>query len=188
MRRVHVDLEDESGEEVADLRPADEDRMTRGRTTAGDHQLVARLHPLGPDLASEARGNRGRRRKAVVVQHDAARVLLRDVPIREVPVHGGDAAWILELAKVVEGREAPAGAELLLKPVQELRVLGLSAAALAQELTLQRVDGVDVVAGPGSIAGVTVGQVGIDARDIGVDVPQDGLALLAVPLQHVRLL
>ncbi len=159
-----------------------------GRVSSGDHQLVAGLHRPGGEAARDARRHGRRRREAVVVQHHAARMLPRDVPVREVPVHRGDAAGVLELAEVVERLEATPLAQLLLQAVEELRVLGLSPAALAEELPLQGVHRVDVVARPGSAGRVGRGQIGVDAGYEAVDVPQHGLALLAGALQLLGLL
>jgi hypothetical protein len=74
--------------------------------------------------------------------------------------------------------------ELLLEAAEELRVERLSPAALAEELALERVHGVDVVAGPRLVGGVGRGEIGIDARDVGVDVAEHRLALLALVLQR----
>ena len=56
---VHVDLEDQAGEEVTDLRAADHDRVTGPRVTAGHHQHVARGCPLVAVLARDAAGTAG---------------------------------------------------------------------------------------------------------------------------------
>src|SRR5215204_2198496 len=114
-------------------------------------------------------------------------MLPRYVPVRECSVHGGDAAWVLELPQVVERGESPALAELLLEAAEERRAPRLVAAALADELALQGVDRVDVVARPGRVGGAAGGQIGVDPGDVGVDVAQHRAPLLAVPLQHLGL-
>ena len=164
--------------------------MTGGRVLARHHQLVARLDGFlrRGELAGDARRHGRRGREAVVVEDDAAGVLPRDVPVREVALDGGDAARVLELAHVVVRLEPAALAELLLEAAQELRVQRLAAAALAEELALQRVDGIDVIARPGGVGRVGGRQVGVDPSDEAVDVAEDGLALLAGVLQRLGLL
>ena len=86
--------------------------------------------------------------------------------------------------EVLERVEALRGAELALQAVEELGVVDLAAAALAQELALERVEGVDVVAGEPRHARL-VGRVpGVDAGEVGVDVVQQLHALGAGLAQH----
>ena len=73
--------------------------------------------------------------------------------------------------------------------VEELRPPRLVAAALAEELVLERVQRVDVVAGERRRVGTRLHLVPVvDAVDVGVDVGEDLLALLALRLQRLRLL
>ena len=57
---------------------------------------------------------------------------------------------VVRLAEVVPHLEPARRAELVLERGEELGALGLVAAALAHELVLERVEGVDV--GPGEVA------------------------------------
>ena len=79
-------------------------------------------------------------------------------------------------------------AEPLLQAAEELRAPRLVAAALAHELALERVEGVDVVARPWRDCRALRGAVVVDPRDEDVDVVQDRLALGPRGLEHLGLL
>ena len=68
------------------------------------------------------------------------------VPLTEVTLRG-----FLNWRRSLNAAKPLPLPELLLEAVQELRAEGLVAAALAQELPLEGVDGVDVVARPGRV-------------------------------------
>ena len=69
-----------------------------------------------------------------------------NVPLIEVTLRG-----FLNWRRSLKAWKPLPRAELLLEPVEELGVLRLAAAALAEELALEGVHGVDVVAGPRSV-------------------------------------
>ena len=82
--------------------------------------------------------------------------------VGEAPVDRGRQLGVLELAQVVEDLLALLGAEPLLQPAEELGAPGLVAAALAEELTLERVEREDVVARPRLVREAVGGEVVVD--------------------------
>ena len=85
---------------------------------------------------------------------------------------------IIGLAEVIPDREASAGAEPALERGQELGPSSACvAAALADELVLQGVEGVDVVARERRDRLMGVREVGVDALQVDVDVVQDRATL-----------
>jgi hypothetical protein len=84
---------------------------------------------------------------------------------------GGRGLGVVALAEVLVGLRAAPLAQPVARGVQEQRVLDLGAAALAEELGLDRVERVDV----GAFERLGVGPVlrvpQVDALQVGVDVP-----------------
>ncbi len=184
---VHVHLVGQAGVEVADLRPADHQRLAGPRLLGRHHQHVAGQARVGAGGGAARPGERGRLEAARVEDHVAHAALGRE-RVGEGAADRDRVLGVVVLAQVVEDREALAEAELRLEPAEELRGARLVAAALADELALERVDGVDVGARPAlDLAAVRV-VVGVDAADEGVDVVQYGAALAAPGPQHARLL
>ena len=110
------------------------------------------------------------------------------LPVVELAVDADRSVCVLELAQVVEDAHPLLRAEPLDQAAEELRAARLVAAALAQELALEGVERVDVVAGPGRGRGAVERQVVVDSRDERVDVMQHLLALGPGGEQHVGLL
>ncbi len=185
---VQLHLLHEPGVVEADLRAGDHQRVVGRRARAGDHQGVARLRAVP------------RRRQAGVARGEAPRVkdhIALRAPGRRLEVSlAGQARGglgIVGLAEVLPHRIPAVLAEPALEGGQELRSRGLLAPALADELSLERVERVDVVAREvGHVReqaermAMTV-DVPVDPLDVDVDVVQDLAALAAVAQQHLRL-
>ena len=183
---MHVDLVGEAGVEVADLRPADHQRLPGLRAVRGDHQRVRRVRRLVRDRA-RVRCRRGLVEAAGVEDH-AALGVLGDRAVGEAAVDRGLEVAHLELAQVVEDAHPLLLAEPLDQAAEELRAARLVAAALAHELALERVEGEDVVAGERLVGRGVDRHVVVDPGDEDVDVVEHGLALGAGGLEHGALL
>ncbi len=105
----------------------------------------------------------------------------------EAAVDRRRAAGVEVLAQVVEHAVALRGPEAALERAEELGVGGLVTAALAEELVLERVEAVDVVAGERRRPGAVDLQVGVDAADEHVDVVQNVATLRPGVQQHLGL-
>ena len=118
-----------------------------------------------------------------VVQHDVSGALRRQRRVREVARDRDGRLRVLALAQVVPDRVALVGAERVLEPVEELRRLHLLAAALAEQLALDRVQRDHVQDAPGLgalVPAVLLAVVGVDPLDVHphvVDQPPAGLAV-----------
>src|SRR3954451_20233599 len=171
---MHVDLVREPGVEVAALRTADQARMARRRELRVDTELLARLSALGRLAQALRRVGGGCRGggEASRIEHGASggARLLRVVLVAEVSVDCGRMPLDDVLAEVVEDAVALPGAEALLKAAEELRPACLVAAALADELVLEGVEGEDVVASERCRARPVGLEVAVDPLDEGVDV------------------
>jgi hypothetical protein len=108
----------------------------------------------------------------VRVDHHVARLGRGHLPVREGAADRHRRVGRLALAQVVEDQLAALRAEPPLQPGEEHRAPRLVAAALAEELVLERVDGVDVVPRPRPARAVDRAQLRVDPRGVDVDVVQ----------------
>src|SRR6516164_9731658 len=94
---------------------------------------------------------------------------------------------VVGLPQVVPHRVTLPPTKLALQRREELGAKRLAAPAFADELVLDRVERVDVVAGEGRRGRGGRGKVGVDPLQVDVDVVQYGAALGAVGDQHAGL-
>ena len=191
-RPVQVHLERQARIEVADLGPADEQRVARARALAGHHQDVARLaaHLLLAVRRGRLRRGRGQRRRLerAVVEHDVARAVGGQRCVGEVAGDRDGRLRVLALAQVVPHGEAALRAELVAQAVEHLRGGDLVAATLAEQLALDGVQGDHVEARPGLVGPVVGLVVGVDALHVDVDVVQQAAGRAPVAAQLADLL
>ena len=105
----------------------------------------------------------------------------------EGAVDGRRAAGVEVLAQIVEHAVALVGAEPALESREQLGILRLVAAALAEELVLERVEGVDVGGGKRRVGRVGRLQVSVDALTEHLDVTQHFQPLGPGVLEHLAL-
>jgi hypothetical protein len=188
---LEVHLEREPGIEVADLRAGDHDRVVGGRAPPGHEQRVA-----GVGAGLSGRGNRGRGRASDVagVERDVPAHAPRSRLELDVTRHARRRLGVERLAQILPGRQSAPRTEALLEGREQWGVEELVAPALADELVLEGVEGVDVVAREGvhvredaEPVGVRA-DVGVDALEEDVDVVEHGPPLGSVCEKRARLL
>ena len=180
-RALEVHLERQAGIEVADLRAAHEQRVSRAGPLSGHHQHVARMAAELAVHGGRCRCARGRDRLVrPVVDHHVAGSPRRQRCVREPAADGDRGLRVLALAQVVPDRVAPVRAELVLKAVEHLGGIDLVATALAEQLALDRVQRDHVADRPGPVRPVVGAVVRVDALHVHAHVVEQAAAALAV--------
>ena len=197
---VEVHLQRQAGVVEPDLRAADEERRAGlRRLSAGDEDVARHLRRAvgmvdrGGARGRRARGARepGRRRAEAAVDdaHHAARVGHAGLRlVGEALRRRGSRLGVGAPAQVLVGLVAAGGAELGARGVEERGVGDLLAAALAQELRLDRVERVDVGARERRRRRLVLRVPEVDAREVDVDVAQQPAPGRALRLDRLGLL
>src|SRR3954452_1885402 len=195
-RALHLDLHRQARVVEPDLRAAHEQRVAAGRLLARDDEDVAGLVALagrrGVRLGRRGLGagqpDEGVAERAALEADQALGVADADLGQRLGAAGRVGRLRIVAAAQVLEGGVAVLLTELGAQAVEEQRVGDLVAAALAEELGLDRVQGVDV--GPRERRRRRLGgrHARVDAGQVGVDVVEQLLALGALGLDALGLL
>ena len=128
-------------------------------------------------------GARHRNRlEGAVVDNHVAGTALGQRRVGEIALDRHRGLRILALAQVVPDRQAAVATERVLQPIEHLRGVDLAAAALSEQLALDRVESDHVVARPGLRRAVRLAELGVDALHEHVDVVQEPAAAAAVAL------
>jgi len=179
-QQLQVELEEDAGIEVPDLRPGDEERLAGRRAPGADEQRVRHLEPR--------RLRHRRRRRRLGVDHDVADLARPGTAERE-PARECDARLrVVALAQVLEHLATVLGAELLLEQREELRAAHLLPAAGAEDGAHQPADRDDVVPRPARDRQVRPPVLRVDPGHIGVDQADRGQTLRALGPEQVELL
>ena len=191
-RPVEADLQRQAGVVVADLRTADHDRRAgRGARPVDQQDVRCEVAPRERRCRRGAPGSRTPEDRKLPFSSRTSPFGLLD---RHVRADGGLARrrgrrlGIVALAQVLVDVGALALAELVARGVEEHRVRDLLAAALAEELRLDRVERVDVAAVERPRVRPVRAVPLVDADEVGVDVAQDLPALAAGLLERLVLL